>query len=234
MHAHQRIWARRFIARKISARAAWPLRTLSPRPAPAFPYRFAARTNASNLYRVSQRQLSYSAPCFRLVSHAVLFFPLDKSSMAAEFDKDGYLFKRVGEKKDRRIGQRKWNYYYFNLIGGSLHYYEDADVRARLFGRLFVFSACVRVCARVCCASRSTLLTIWLTSHMCRMRNQREPSSWAKLSSTRATMKEARSLSASHLRTTRSTTCSLQRTKTISTPGPRPSRVMWGKPRRLR
>jgi hypothetical protein len=45
-----------------------------------------------------------------------------------ELDKDGFLFKRFGSKmKKSRIGP-KWNYYYFNLMGGSLHYYSEIDV----------------------------------------------------------------------------------------------------------
>jgi len=52
---------------------------------------------------------------------------MEKSS--DEFDKHGFLWKRISHVKDkkRRIGQKKWNFYYVHLIGGSLHYYKDAE-----------------------------------------------------------------------------------------------------------
>jgi hypothetical protein len=49
--------------------------------------------------------------------------------MSEEFDKDGFLAKRFGSKpKARRLGKPKWHVYYFNLIGGSLYFYKEAEV----------------------------------------------------------------------------------------------------------
>lgn len=48
--------------------------------------------------------------------------------MSDDFDKDGYLNKRTGHSKDRPKFSQKWKTYYVNLIGGSLHYYADAEV----------------------------------------------------------------------------------------------------------
>jgi len=52
---------------------------------------------------------------------------MEKSS--EEFDKHGFMWKRISSVKDkkRRLGQKKWNYYYVHLIGGSLHYYNDVE-----------------------------------------------------------------------------------------------------------
>jgi len=48
--------------------------------------------------------------------------------MSEDFDKDGILWKRFGSKiKSRKLGQKKWTCYYVNLIGGSVHYYKDAE-----------------------------------------------------------------------------------------------------------
>jgi hypothetical protein len=50
--------------------------------------------------------------------------------MSEDFDKDGFLGKRFGSKAaKRRLGKPKWKFYYINLIGGSLHYYKEAEVR---------------------------------------------------------------------------------------------------------
>jgi hypothetical protein len=45
------------------------------------------------------------------------------------FDKDGFINFRVGKfnKKKQLSRSRKWNYTYFNLIGGSLYYYKTID-----------------------------------------------------------------------------------------------------------
>jgi len=48
--------------------------------------------------------------------------------MSEEYDLDGLLFKRFGSKgKGARFGQKKWNLYYVNLIGGALYYYKDEE-----------------------------------------------------------------------------------------------------------
>jgi len=50
------------------------------------------------------------------------------AAFSEEFDKDGFLWKRIGSSiKKRKIGQKKWKYYYINIIGGSLHYYKDFE-----------------------------------------------------------------------------------------------------------
>jgi len=51
-----------------------------------------------------------------------------EKSNSEEFDRDGFIWKRIGSStKKRRIGQKKWSYYYVNLIGGSLHYYKEVE-----------------------------------------------------------------------------------------------------------
>jgi len=51
-----------------------------------------------------------------------------EASSSEEFDKDGFMWKRTGSSaKKRRVGQKKWKYYYINLIGGSIHYYKDFE-----------------------------------------------------------------------------------------------------------
>jgi len=47
--------------------------------------------------------------------------------MSDEFDLDGYLFKRAGSTKKNANTQKKWRLYYWNLIGGSLYYYKNAE-----------------------------------------------------------------------------------------------------------
>jgi hypothetical protein len=47
--------------------------------------------------------------------------------MSEEFDLDGYLYKRAGSTKKNASTQKKWRLYYWNLIGGSLYYYKNAE-----------------------------------------------------------------------------------------------------------
>eukprot|EP01119_Soliformovum_irregulare_P006897 TRINITY_DN19302_c0_g1_i1.p1 TRINITY_DN19302_c0_g1~~TRINITY_DN19302_c0_g1_i1.p1 ORF type:complete len:316 (-),score=102.50 TRINITY_DN19302_c0_g1_i1:171-1118(-) len=47
--------------------------------------------------------------------------------MSEIFDKDGFLFKRAGSTKKSSASQKKFSVYYFNLVGGSLHYYQHAE-----------------------------------------------------------------------------------------------------------
>jgi len=44
--------------------------------------------------------------------------------MSEEVDYDGFLAKRIGNTQTKK---KTFKYYYFNLIGGSLHYYKDID-----------------------------------------------------------------------------------------------------------
>jgi len=52
-----------------------------------------------------------------------------EASFSEEFDKDGFIWKRNGSSANakRRIGQKKWKFYYINLIGGAIHYYKDFE-----------------------------------------------------------------------------------------------------------
>jgi len=53
---------------------------------------------------------------------------MSTSAESSVLDKDGIFWKRAGSSaKKRRVGQKKWNSYYFNLVGGSLHYYTDFE-----------------------------------------------------------------------------------------------------------
>jgi hypothetical protein len=47
--------------------------------------------------------------------------------MSEEFDKDGFLYKRTGTKREKKKFHQKWKCYYINLIGGSLHYYKEVE-----------------------------------------------------------------------------------------------------------
>jgi len=47
--------------------------------------------------------------------------------MSGTVDKNGFLFKRAGSTKKSAAIQKKWTAYYFNLVQGSLYYYEEAE-----------------------------------------------------------------------------------------------------------
>jgi len=47
--------------------------------------------------------------------------------MSDSVDKDGFLFKRSGSTKKSASTQKKWKAYYFNLLQGSLYYYQNAE-----------------------------------------------------------------------------------------------------------
>lgn len=54
--------------------------------------------------------------------------------MSEEVDYDGFLAKRIGNTQTKK---KTFKYYYFNLIGGSLHYYKDIDVKNLPFWDFF-------------------------------------------------------------------------------------------------
>jgi hypothetical protein len=47
--------------------------------------------------------------------------------MSDTVDKDGFLYKRSGSTKKSAATQKKWKAYYFNLVQGSLYYYQNAE-----------------------------------------------------------------------------------------------------------
>jgi hypothetical protein len=47
--------------------------------------------------------------------------------MSEEVDLDGFLTKRIGSSQKTKNRAKNFRYYYFNLIGGSLHYYKDFE-----------------------------------------------------------------------------------------------------------
>jgi len=47
--------------------------------------------------------------------------------MSETVDKDGFLYKRAGSTKKSAAAQKKWKAYYFNLVQGSLYYYQNPE-----------------------------------------------------------------------------------------------------------
>ncbi len=59
--------------------------------------------------------------------------------MSDDVDKEGFLYKKPGKGEKKKFVSKGLKYYYVNLIGGSLHYYKDAEVFKQLPKLIFIF-----------------------------------------------------------------------------------------------